>query len=73
MTTSDIEDWYATARGAGALGGKILGAGSGGFLLFYAPEDRHEAIARALPALRPIDFRFEPLGSRIIFYNPTNV
>ena len=62
-----IDDWYHKARKAGALGGKLLGAGAGGFFMFYAPPDRHEAIARALGDLRRMDFRFEPLGSRIIF------
>ncbi|GJD71521.1 GHMP kinase [Methylobacterium gnaphalii] len=71
ISTSAIDDWYDAARKAGALGGKLLGAGAGGFLMFYAPEDRHAAIAEALGALRPIDLRFDTLGSRIIFYNPT--
>jgi len=62
-----IDAWYAKALKAGAIGGKLLGAGAGGFLLFYAPPERHEAIARALPGLRRMDFRFEPQGSRIIF------
>ena len=70
ITDDVIDGWYESACAAGALGGKILGAGAGGFLIFYAPEDRHEAIRRALPHLRPISFGFEPLGSRIIFYNP---
>jgi D-glycero-alpha-D-manno-heptose-7-phosphate kinase len=48
------------------VGGKLLGAGAGGFLMFYAPPDRHEAITRALK-LRRTDFKFEPQGSRIIF------
>lgn len=69
ISNESIDDWYDKARKAGALGGKLLGAGAGGFLLFYAPYDRHEAIKRALPDLRPIDFSFESLGSRIIFYH----
>jgi len=62
-----IDAWYARARKAGAAGGKLLGAGAGGFLMFYAPPDRHDAIAGALGELRRMDFRFEPQGSRIIF------
>ena len=62
-----LDDWYQKARKAGAIGGKLLGAGAGGFFLFYAPVDRHEAIARALNSLRRVYFRFEPQGSRIIF------
>jgi D-glycero-alpha-D-manno-heptose-7-phosphate kinase len=49
------------------VGGKLLGAGSGGFLMFYAPKERHEAITLALKDLRPINIQFEPQGSRIIF------
>jgi len=62
-----IDDWYATARKAGAVGGKLLGAGSGGFLMFYAPREKHEGITRAMAKLRPIAFRFESQGSKIIF------
>ncbi|HEX4264965.1 MAG TPA: GHMP kinase [Verrucomicrobiae bacterium] len=62
-----IDHWYARARKAGAIGGKLLGAGSGGFLMFYAPRDRHEEIFRALSDLRRTDLRFEPEGSKIIF------
>jgi D-glycero-alpha-D-manno-heptose-7-phosphate kinase len=71
ITTSEIDEWYEAGRAAGAIGGKILGAGSGGFLMFYAPEERHPAIERALHGLRRVNFNFDPLGSRIIFYNPT--
>ena len=67
ISSGAIETWYANARKAGAIGGKLLGAGAGGFLMFYAPADRHEAITRALKELRKMDFAFEPQGSRIIF------
>lgn len=69
ISTGAIDDWYAAARAAGAVGGKILGAGAGGFLMLYAPKERHEAIATALPDLRRIDMRFERQGSVIIFYH----
>jgi len=62
-----IDSWYDKARKAGAQGGKLLGAGAGGFFMFYAAPDRHEAITEALPALRRVDFHFEPQGGRIIF------
>jgi D-glycero-alpha-D-manno-heptose-7-phosphate kinase len=71
VSTQDIDDWYALAKAAGAVGGKILGAGSGGFLMFYAPEEAHPAIAQALHFLRRVTFGFEPDGSKVIFYNPT--
>ncbi len=67
ISTDVIDQWYAKARKAGAVGGKLLGAGAGGFLMFYAPRERHEAIARALRGLRRVDFRFEAQGSQIIF------
>jgi D-glycero-alpha-D-manno-heptose-7-phosphate kinase len=67
ITSDAIDRWYAAARKAGATGGKLLGAGAGGFLLFYAPKERHEAITRALSGLRVVPLRFEPQGSRIIF------
>ena len=72
VSTSDIDDWYDTARKHGAIGGKILGAGAGGFLALFAPEDRHEAIRHALPKLRAIPVDFERTGSQIIFYQPTS-
>ena len=72
ISSSDIDTWYEVARCAGALGGKILGAGAGGFLMVYAAEKSHEQIKKALSMLRLIPVRFDPLGSRIIFYNRTN-
>ncbi len=62
-----IEEAYAAAIAAGAEGGKILGAGGGGFLMFFAPPDRHEAIRNSLSSLRETPFIFAPQGSRIIF------
>lgn len=62
-----IDEWYNRARAHGAIGGKILGAGGGGFLLLYAPPERHAEICEALPELRPIDFRFSPQGSKLIY------
>lgn len=64
-----IDDMYDLARNAGATGGKILGAGGGGFLLLYVPEESRYAVRRTLHEFREIDFRFEPGGSRIIFYD----
>jgi len=67
ISTSVIDDWYEKARQHGAIGGKLLGAGTGGFLMFYAPREKHEAITRALSKLRKIEIAFEPQGSKIIF------
>jgi D-glycero-alpha-D-manno-heptose-7-phosphate kinase len=67
ISSSDIDRWYELAMKNGATGGKILGAGSGGFLMFYAPKEKHEAIKNALPNLKEIDFKYESQGSQIIF------
>jgi D-glycero-alpha-D-manno-heptose-7-phosphate kinase len=67
ISNPQIDDWYTRSLKAGALGGKILGAGGGGFLLLFAPPERHQEIIRVLPELRPIPFSFEPQGSKIIY------
>lgn len=67
VSSVEIDDFYTAARAAGATGGKLLGAGAGGFLLFVAPPERHAAIAAALGGLRRVDFRPTANGSEIIF------
>jgi D-glycero-alpha-D-manno-heptose-7-phosphate kinase len=67
ISTPDIDEWYQQALAHGAIGGKITGAGGGGFLMLYAPKSQHTEIKQALYALQPIDFHFEPQGSRIIY------
>ena len=67
VSSGQIDEWYERARANGAIGGKITGAGGGGFLLLYAPTERHEAIVNALPDLRRVSFGFEPHGSTIIY------
>jgi len=67
ITNGEIDDIYRRARNAGAVGGKVLGAGGGGFFLVTAAPERHARIIAALRDLRPIDFRFESLGSTIVF------
>lgn len=62
-----IDFYYQKAIDAGAKGGKILGAGGGGFLLFYVEEDRQKAVREALHDLKEIPFSFEPHGSTIIY------
>jgi D-glycero-alpha-D-manno-heptose-7-phosphate kinase len=66
-TNPRIDGWYDTARANGAIGGKITGAGGGGFLLLYAPAEEHPRICRALPELRPVPIRLEPQGTKIIY------
>lgn len=67
ISTKQIDTWYEIARSHGALGGKILGAGGGGYLLLYAPEESHEAIIRSLPNLAVMDIRFDDDGSKIVY------
>ncbi len=67
ISNTQIDGWYRRARAAGAIGGKISGAGGGGFLLLYAPPEKHGDITRALPELRPVPFRFSPQGSKVIY------
>lgn len=69
ISSGQINAWYDRALSAGALGGKLLGAGGGGFLLFFAPPEKHQAVADALSDLRRVPFALEPRGSRIIFVN----
>lgn len=67
ISSSQIDSWYEAARREGAVGGKLLGAGTGGFLLFYVPVERQAAVVQALSGLRQVAMRFEPQGSKIIF------
>ncbi|MEQ8850662.1 MAG: hypothetical protein RIB32_02655 [Phycisphaerales bacterium] len=62
-----IDEWYTAARKAGAQGGKLLGAGGGGFLLVMAPPEKHEAIREAVGRPRELEFKSSRLGSRIAF------
>lgn len=66
ISNNKIENWYDIAMRAGAYGGKILGAGGGGFLFFIAPPSTHAAIVQAT-GLRRIDINIEPEGSKVIY------
>jgi D-glycero-alpha-D-manno-heptose-7-phosphate kinase len=68
-----IDDIYKTALNAGALGGKILGAGGGGFMLFYAKTEYKELIKKALDKLLCVPFRFDSLGSQVIYYSEESI
>lgn len=67
ISNQRINEWYSRAREHGAIGGKILGAGGGGFLLVYAPVERQAGIIAALPELALMPFAFEPQGSKIVY------
>lgn len=65
-----IDELYGRALDGGALGGKLLGAGGGGFLLFYVPAARRDRVREVLKDLLEVGFSFENRGSQIIFYDP---
>jgi len=66
-----IDEIYSKAINAGALGGKILGAGGGGFILFYANQSQHKKIRSVLKSLVEVPFMFENSGSNIVLNNPS--
>ena len=70
ITTPEIVAAYDRGRKAGAIGGKLLGAGGGGFLLFFVPQKKQRAVRAALAPMKELDLTFEPLGSQIIFHHP---
>jgi D-glycero-alpha-D-manno-heptose-7-phosphate kinase len=69
ITNNTIDHAYATAMSAGALGGKLLGAGGGGFMLVFARPELHTKIREALKNILYVPVRFDQLGSQIIFYS----
>ena len=70
VSNADVDELYETAQRHGALGGKLLGAGGKGFMLFFAPPDKHCAIKQALRRYLFVPFRFEMEGSSTIYYTP---
>ena len=70
VSTPYIDEIYETARRAGAIGGKILGAGGGGFILFFAPPEKQKKIKEKLKNLLLVPIHFENVGTQIIFYQP---
>jgi len=71
ISTSEIDDLYERACRAGALGGKLLGAGGGGFLLFYVEPQYQEQVCQTLKGLLQIPFNFEPAGVSTLFSDAT--
>lgn len=68
ISTNEIDEQYDCAIKAGALGGKLLGAGGGGFLLFYVPSEKQKNVRAALSNQLYVPFKFENEGTKIIFY-----
>jgi D-glycero-alpha-D-manno-heptose-7-phosphate kinase len=73
VSTEFIDNIYDTARRAGAIGGKVLGAGGGGFVLFFVPPERQAAVREALNELIFVPFKLESAGSRIVLYSPNGL
>lgn len=70
VSTNFIDELYQKGIDAGALGGKLLGAGGGGFLLFYVEREKQQAVIKALSNLMLVPFEFENDGTKIIYYVP---
>lgn len=73
ITTPFIDNIYETAIKAGALGGKLLGAGGGGFMLLFVPPERQAKVKEALGGLLHVPFKFDKLGSQVIYQMSTEV
>lgn len=70
VSTSNIDNLYDKGISAGALGGKLLGAGGGGFLVFYVTPEKQAAVKEAMKELLYIPFKFEDSGTQVIYYGP---
>jgi D-glycero-alpha-D-manno-heptose-7-phosphate kinase len=73
VTTPEIDQIYDAARDAGAIGGKLLGAGGGGFMLLFAKPEDHDKIRARLGKLIHVPFKFEDGGSRVVLYQPNGI
>ena len=69
ISTDSIDNIYERAIKAGALGGKLLGAGGAGFMLFYVPEKNQESVRKALSYLREMEFEMDNSGASIIHFD----
>jgi D-glycero-alpha-D-manno-heptose-7-phosphate kinase len=69
VSNAEIDNWYQLAKDSGAIGGKILGAGAGGFLLLYVKSNKQNSVRKALSMMREIDVKFESFGSQIVYYD----
>ena len=67
ISDPQIDDWYSKGKLAGATGGKILGAGNGGFMMFFAPKEKHDNITKTMKGLQRVPFSFDNGGSKIVF------
>jgi D-glycero-alpha-D-manno-heptose-7-phosphate kinase len=70
ISSPEIDEMYVRARAAGAIGGKLLGAGGGGFVLLYVEPEDQSRVRDSLSEYLNVPFRFENLGSQVVFYQP---
>jgi D-glycero-alpha-D-manno-heptose-7-phosphate kinase len=70
ISNASIDEIYQAGMGAGALGGKLLGAGGGGFMLFFVPPERRQALRERLQKLLCVPFSFSSKGSEVVVYEP---
>jgi D-glycero-alpha-D-manno-heptose-7-phosphate kinase len=70
ITNANLDEIYEAGRSAGALGGKILGAGGGGFMLFFVPPERRKELRTRLKRLLCVPFGFSNRGSHVVVYEP---
>ena len=67
ISNDQINEYYNTGIAAGAEGGKILGSGGGGFILFYCKEEKQNSLRKAMSGLNELEFNFSTSGSEIVF------
>lgn len=70
VSTHEIDQIYERALQAGAIGGKLIGAGGGGFMMLFVAPEQQPAVRAALSHLIYVPFRFDYTGSQIIYYHP---
>ena len=69
ISNKEIEKYYQLGLNSGAIGGKLLGAGGGGFLLFYVRPEKKELLINGLSDLYPLSIKFDTSGSRLTYYD----
>jgi D-glycero-alpha-D-manno-heptose-7-phosphate kinase len=73
VSTAEVDQLYAAARDAGAIGGKLLGAGGGGFLLLFVKPELQACVKERLKHLVHVPFGFDEAGSRVVLYQPNGL
>lgn len=73
VSTTQVDEFYETARSAGAIGGKLMGAGGGGFMLLFVPPEAQAKVRSRLAKLVHVPFEFESGGSKVVLYQPNGL